>query len=323
MLYIVTLLPPIIFVLLLVWLDSFSLVKTSLLVSSFVWGCFSVAVAYLCITIIGKWSDNLFAAPIIEEGIKGMGIVILIRMRKCAFFIDAAIYGAAIGAGFSFIENIVYIYYNPDMLLGTMLIRGFGTAIMHCGCVISTATLLSWYAGSKNHFTILYCIAPIPAIVFHTIYNAVTIQPILLLLVTIVSISLWTILLFSYNEKSIGKWMDDELSAEVTMLTALKQGHFSASKTGQYMLSIKEQFAPECYFDMFCYVRLYYELSLASKTNMMRAEAGFPVIKNKDDADKVNEFYILRKRIGKTAVIALSPIIKSDQLASWKINSMA
>lgn len=113
------------------------------------------------------------------------------------------------------------------------------------------------------------------------------------------------------------------MEVEVTMLTALKQGHFSASKTGQYMLSIKEQFAPECYFDMFCYVRLYYELSLASKTNMMRAEAGFPVIKNKDDADKVNEFYILRKRIGKTAVIALSPIIKSDQLASWKINSMA
>src|SRR5574344_2744701 len=157
MLYLIALLPPILFILVLLWLDSFSLVKKGVLLSSFGFGIISVPISFFIIKGFAIIAPNagIIGDPIIEEIIKGTWILVLLKHRRCAFFIDAAIYGAAIGAGFSFMENIVYIYYNPDMLLGTMLIRGFGTAIMHCGCVISTATLLSWYAGSKNHFTIL------------------------------------------------------------------------------------------------------------------------------------------------------------------------
>ncbi len=321
MFYIIAFLPPIIFVLSLLWLDSFSLVKKYTLILSFLWGAIAVVMSYGCITLSDSMISNPFTAPIIEEIIKGLGIVVLIRMSKCAFFIDAAIYGAAIGAGFSFVENIVYIYYNPDMILGTILVRGFGTAIMHCGCVISTAAILSWYANNKCKIAV-YCIAPIPAIVLHSLFNLFPFQPVLLLIITIVVISLWTGLLFSYNEKSIGKWIEGELATEVAMLAAMKHGKFSDSKTGQYMASIKEKFEPECYFDMFCYIRLYYELSLASKTNMIRSESGFPIVKDKESADKVREFYTLGKRIGKTAQITLAPIMKSNKLTTWKIESM-
>src|SRR5574344_383660 len=331
MLYLIALLPPILFILVLLWLDSFSLVKKGVLLSSFGFGIISVPISFFIIKGFAIIAPNagIIGDPIIEEIIKGTWILVLLKHRRCAFFIDAALYGAAIGAGFSFLENILYIYFNPDIVVGTALVRGLGTAIMHCGGVISTAVIMSWIANKKKSPYAFFPLALIPAMMLHILYNLNNVaahpllSPMLLLFVTLLTVSIWTIVLFSYNEKSIGNWIEDELSSEVKMLAAMKNGTFSNSKAGQFMMSVKEQFKPECFFDMFCYVRLYYELSLASKTNMMRAEAGFPVIKTKDDADKVNEFYILRKRIGKTAVIALSPIINSDQLASWKINSMA
>lgn len=322
MLYFISILPPLLFILILMWLDSFSLVRKNILMWSFLMGMIAVPLCYIIIKMFTDDSTEEMAAPVIEEMLKGLGILLLVKMRRCAFFIDAALYGAAIGAGFSFIENIVYIFYNSDMMIGTAIVRGIGTAIMHCGCVISTAVIISWLANRKKE-TILYFIpAMIPAALLHTIYNSLTLPPMLLLLATIFAVSIWTVILFVYNEKSIGKWMEKELFAEVSMLAALKQGKFSDSKAGQYMISVKEQFAPECFFDMLCYVRLYYELSLICKANMIKAEAGFPIIKDKDTSDKVIEFNTLKKRIGKTAQFTLSPIVKPNRLTDWKIESL-
>lgn len=331
MLYFIALLPPILFILILLWLDSFSLVKKGVLLSSFVFGIISVPLAYFIIKGFAICAPNAgtIGDPIIEEIIKGMWILVLLKYRRCAFFIDAALYGAAIGAGFSFLENILYIYFNPDIVVGTALVRGLGTAIMHCGGVISTAVIMSWISNKQKSPYALFPLAIIPAMVLHIFYNLNIVaakpllSPMLLLLFTLLSVTIWTIALFSYNEKSIGNWIESELSAEVEMLAALKKGTFSNSKAGQYMMSVKEQFKPECFFDMFCYVRLYYELSLASKTNMMRAEAGFPVVKNKENSDKVQEFNTLKKQIGATAQMALSPIVRQSRLNEWKIDSMA
>ena len=331
MLYFIALLPPILFILVLLWLDSFSLVKKGVLLSSFGFGIISVPISFFIIKGFAIIAPNagIIGDPIIEEIIKGTWILVLLKHRRCAFFIDAALYGAAIGAGFSFLENILYIYFNTDIVVGTALVRGLGTAIMHCGCVISTAVIMSWIANKKKSPYAFFPLALIPAMALHILYNLNNaaaqplLSPMLLLFVTLLTVSIWTIVLFSYNEKSIGNWIEGELSAEVQMLAALKKGTFSNSKAGQYMLSVKEQFKPECYFDMFCYVRLYYELSLASKTNMMRAEAGFPIVKDKETSDKVHEFNALKKQIGTTAQMALSPIVKQSRLNEWKIDSLS
>ena len=331
MLYLIALLPPILFILVLLWLDSFSLVKKGVLILSFSFGIISVPIAFFIIKGLALIAPNAgtIGDPIIEEVIKGVWILVLLKYRRCAFFIDAALYGAAIGAGFSFLENILYIYFNTDIVVGTALVRGLGTAIMHCGGVISTAVIMSWIANKKKSPYAFFPLALVPAMALHILYNLNNaaaqplLSPMLLLFVTLLTVSIWTIVLFSYNEKSIGNWIEGELSAEVQMLAALKKGTFSNSKAGQYMLSVKEQFKPECFFDMFCYVRLYYELSLASKTNMMRAEAGFPIVKDKETSDKVHEFNVLKKQIGATAQMALSPIVKQSRLNEWKIDSLS
>ena len=152
MLYLIALLPPILFILVLLWLDSFSLVKKGVLILSFSFGIISVFIVFFIIKgfVLIAPNAGTIGDPIIEEVIKGVWILVLLKYRRCAFFIDAALYGAAIGAGFSFLENILYIYFNTDIVVGTALVRGLGTAIMHCGGVISTAVIMSWIANKKK-----------------------------------------------------------------------------------------------------------------------------------------------------------------------------
>ena len=124
MLYLITLLPPLFFLIILLWLDSFSLVKKKILLLAFGWGIVAALASVPGNRLFGEICPiPLIVAPIVEEFMKGLGILFIIKMRRSAFFIDAAIYGAAIGAGFSFLENIFYVRAIPDMLVGTAILR--------------------------------------------------------------------------------------------------------------------------------------------------------------------------------------------------------
>ena len=72
-----------------------------------------------------------FIAPWIEEAIKGLVVVGLFRFNHIGYKLDAVISGFAIGAGFSVVENIIYLIRFPDYGAGTWLVRGLGTAVMH------------------------------------------------------------------------------------------------------------------------------------------------------------------------------------------------
>ena len=55
----------------------------------------------------------------------------LFGFNRIGYKLDAVISGFAIGAGFSVVENILYLTIYPDYGAGTWLVRGLGTAVMH------------------------------------------------------------------------------------------------------------------------------------------------------------------------------------------------
>ena len=90
--------------------------------------------------ISGRFLDTLpigfniysrFVAPWIEEAIKAVIMIGLFRFNRIGYKLDAVISGFAIGAGFSVVENIIYLIRFPDYGAGTWLVRGLGTAVMH------------------------------------------------------------------------------------------------------------------------------------------------------------------------------------------------
>src|ERR1700683_4419558 len=80
-----------------------------------------------------------YVSPWIEECLKAVLLVFLVRTRRVGLPVDAGIAGFAIGTGFALIENLYYLAARPDTALAVQVIRGFGTAIMHGG----TTTVLA------------------------------------------------------------------------------------------------------------------------------------------------------------------------------------
>ena len=58
-----------------------------------------------------------YVSPVIEETIKALTIIYLIRSQRIAFLVDAAIYGFAVGKGFAVVENLYYLSIRPDSLM--------------------------------------------------------------------------------------------------------------------------------------------------------------------------------------------------------------
>src|SRR5438874_2521291 len=121
----------------LVLLDSYKLVRLRSVVAAVVAGMVVAGLAYLANGALLAYFDFGFyvryVSPFIEEALKGLIILVLIRAHRIGFLVDAAIFGFAVGAGFAVIENLDYLAIAPHAGLGTWFVRGFGTAIMHGG----------------------------------------------------------------------------------------------------------------------------------------------------------------------------------------------
>ena len=135
----VGLLPVLIFIVALLWMDSYKLVrlKTVLAVIA-VGGLTAWAALHLNGLLIGALSLELreysrYVAPLMEETLKAMVIVSLFRSSRIGFLVDAAIMGFAVGTGFALVENLFYLQNLGSANMAVWLVRGFGTAIMHGG----------------------------------------------------------------------------------------------------------------------------------------------------------------------------------------------
>jgi RsiW-degrading membrane proteinase PrsW (M82 family) len=135
----VALLPVIVFLAALLWLDSYKLLAPSSVMAVIGGGAVMAAVSYpLNAFLLGRLDIGLpafsrYIAPLTEELLKGLIVLALVRMHRIGFLVDAAIYGFAVGAGFALAENLYYLHLAAEAGMGTWIVRGFGTALMHGG----------------------------------------------------------------------------------------------------------------------------------------------------------------------------------------------
>src|SRR3982751_6355445 len=133
----VALLPVLVLLAVFEWLDAFALMNRKETLGLLLLGTIAAALSW---PVSGRLLDALpigfsiysrFVAPWIEEAIKAAIVIVLFRLNRIGYKVDAVISAFAIGAGFSVVENIFYLTMFPNYNTGTWLVRGFGTAIMH------------------------------------------------------------------------------------------------------------------------------------------------------------------------------------------------
>lgn len=322
------LIPVLLFLSLLYLLDSFRLVRFKILVIIFLAGILSAILAYYLnsglmeVVKIGFTKFSRYIAPFVEELLKASVILILILKKRIGFLIDAAIYGFATGAGFAVFENSYYLVTSPDTNLMVWILRGLGTAIMHSGttAMIAISTMGALNLGKKIYAGFLPGLTM--AILVHAGFNHFYIQPVIQTLLVLVTIPSFLIFTFLMNEKQLQDWLEIEFYNEAELLSLMNRGEFSKSKSGQYLASLKTYFPAEMILDMYCYISVYLELSIKSKRNILLAECGLPAMKEPGLDEKITEFRHLRKHIGKTGELALSPLIKLKQRDLWKLTTI-
>ena len=314
--YLLSLLPLALYLMILMAFDSFKLAKWKILLACMGYGLLCCSGAFFLARSVDMPG---WVVPMLEEFLKGCAVIFLIFRNRIRFLHEALVYGAAAGAGFSLLENILYLYIHPEMMVGTAVVRGFGCAILHIGCTSLAGTLLLLLKNTRIHFPISAVLSLIPSILIHLAYNMaqenIIANPLLLMSVTIVLFLSSFVVLFSYGEKRIYKWMDHSLSVDVQTLSAIRTGNFASTRAGKYLLAVRDQFKPECFFDMVCYVQLSLELNIEKQSYMLLRQSGFAGEATGGTLEghlaKKAELETLRKRIGKTGMQVLSPLFQN------------
>lgn len=131
------------------WLDRFEPEPARMLATTFLWGA-SIAV-FLSLVVnslvagaadavlggIGDQVAALFAAPLVEEGAKGLALLLVFLQERDEFdnVTDGVVYAAMVGLGFAMTENVLYYGRAMAALPGdpwpVFILRGLAAPFAH------------------------------------------------------------------------------------------------------------------------------------------------------------------------------------------------
>ncbi|HET9748418.1 MAG TPA: PrsW family glutamic-type intramembrane protease [Casimicrobiaceae bacterium] len=323
-------LPVLAFLAALVMLDSYKLVTIRSVVTVVGAGLFAAVVCYYVngylagATALDFRSYSRYVAPVVEELGKAVIVVALIRAHRVGFLVDAAILGFAVGTGFAIVENVYYQYLVPTATVGTWIVRGFGTAIMHGGCtaIFAMAGLaLRERARSLGYAAFLPGLAI--AVVLHAAYNHAWLPPMLSTLAVLVVLPPLMYAVFQRSEQATATWLGEGFDADAAMLESLTSGHFGDSPAGQYVASLRARFQGTVVADLLCYLRLHSELALRAKGILMMRESGFDASIDPATREKLAEMEFLSHSIGATGRLALMPLLHAGHRELWQLRMLA
>ncbi len=319
-------LPVTFFLITLIILDSYQLVKFRAILLALAAGIVSALLSWIFNNLLSGFTDlgfipySRYLSPLVEEFFKAGTIILFIRHKKIGFPVDGAIYGFAVGAGFAVTENIYYLQSLSDVPFFLWVIRGFGTAVMHGGTT-AIFTIVTIYLNFRLSGKVFRAALPGLAIayVLHSFFNHFFLSPVWMTIGQLVILPLLTMVLYSRSEAALQEWLEAGMDVDVWLLDYINTGRVYQTKVGEYLGTLQKQFPGEIVADMLCYVRLHLELALRAKGILLMREQGFAVPEDPEIREKLQELNYLEKSIGKTGKRALSPLIHTGLQEDWQL----
>ncbi|MEO6458041.1 MAG: PrsW family intramembrane metalloprotease [Chloroflexia bacterium] len=184
--------PTIIYALMIWWLDRYEKEPVPLLLVAFVWGALPAIILALILEIgldiplqqfiPGDAERDIttasLVAPIVEEAVKAIILVVLFIAYKREFdnVLDGVIYGAMVGLGFAFVENVLYFSSaaSVDEMIMLWVLRAgiFGlnhsmfTAFTGAALGLARSLRVGWQKGLVPSLGLGV------AMIFHGLHNA-------------------------------------------------------------------------------------------------------------------------------------------------------
>jgi RsiW-degrading membrane proteinase PrsW (M82 family) len=316
-----------------VWLDAFALMSLKEILVLLLLGAIGALVAW---PVSGKMLDTLpigfsfysrFIAPWIEEAIKALLVVVLFRMNRIGYKLDAVISGFAIGAGFSVVENIMYLTIFPQYGTGTWLVRGLGTAVMHGTTLALLAAVAHELAERQTRraaadfrFNLLWFLPGyVAAVALHMAFNQFPDRPLVSMMTAILVAPLALIAILNFGTTEAQQWLAAESAAHRAQRDALRAGHWPDGPAGERIAVLAKRLHPETARRIRRYWELQASLVAEAEETMMEESAGDADF----DAARIRSAFAeldgLERALGRStlaAVRALMPFSRNDH---WEV----
>ena len=330
------LVPVLILLAVFVWLDAFKLMSLKEIAVLLLLGGFGALAAW---PVAGRFLDTLpigfsgysrFVAPWIEEAIKALIMILLFRMNRIGYKLDAVISGFAIGAGFSVVENIIYLVRFPDYGAGTWLVRGLGTAVMHGTTLALLAAAAHEFAERESREAAgdfdfrLWWFLPgyLVAVALHTAFNQFPDRPMLAMMGGMVVAPVALITIFSFGTAEAERWLVVERAEHEVQLEALRAGRWPDTPAGAKVAALASRVDPVTANRIGRYWELQAYLVVQAEEAMMEEAAGDVTLDRAQILAAFAELEGLRRALGRTTYAALRAALPFSRNDDWEVSEL-
>lgn len=271
-----------------------------------------------------------YVSPVLEESLKAAPIIALFYFNRLGFKLDAAIAGFALGAGFSVIENIWFLFTAADANVSAWLVRGFGTAVMHGSATAIFAVIAhemterqaEGVAARYRFNALLFLPGLAVAIVIHSTFNHFPDQPLVIMALTMLLAPLTLFFTLARSERATTQWLKADEIAHRQALEDIRAGRFAESESGRAIHDLANRFSPAMSADAFAYLELKTELILRAE-ELIRAsfEAAASDV-GEPEREKFGRLDTLEQRLGKPVINAIDSRLGFTRNDLWELGRL-
>jgi RsiW-degrading membrane proteinase PrsW (M82 family) len=279
---------------------------------------------------IGFSLYSRFVAPWIEEAIKAVIMIALFRMNRIGYKLDAVISGFAIGAGFSVVENIIYLTIFPHYATGTWLVRGFGTAIMHGTTLAILAAIAHEFAERETRqaagdydFSLLWFVPGYGvAVALHMAFNQFPDRPLIAMLGSILIAPLALVGILSFGTSEAERWLKAEHADHEAQLEALRAGRWPEGPAGTKIAALADRLDPESKIRIRRYWELQAWLVAEAEETMLEEESGDAAFDTAQIRAAIAELDGLKRALGRSTFAALRALLPFSRNDYWEVSEL-
>jgi RsiW-degrading membrane proteinase PrsW (M82 family) len=330
------LVPVLVLLAMFVWFDAFKLMNMREILVLLALGGVGAIASYpvsgrlLDAFPLGFSNYSRFVAPWIEEAIKAVFIIGLFRLNRVGFKLDAVITGFAIGAGFSVVENIIYLVRLTEYGASTWLVRGLGTAVMHGTTLAVLAATAHEFAeretreaASEFNFNLLWFVPGyFLAVGLHLAFNQFPDRPLLAMLGASLFAPVAILGIFQFGTSEAEKWLKEEYAEHKAQLAALKAGNWPEGKSGHKIAGLAERLGPEATKRIRRYWELLAWLVAEAEETLIEEEEGDVVMDKSEVRAAFHELEGLRRALGKSSLTALNALLPFSRNDYWELSEL-
>jgi RsiW-degrading membrane proteinase PrsW (M82 family) len=320
----IALLPVVAFLIALVLMDSFRLVPARSILAAIAWGgCAALASLWLHSWLlhgVGVPPRTLTRsiAPLTEESLKAVLIVVLLSRGRIGFLVEAAVQGFAVGTGFALVENLTYLSTVSNGTLTLWIVRGLGTAMLQ-GATTAIFAMIVKTLSDRRADRRLLAFAPgwLAAVAAHALFNQRLLPALAQTLLLLIVLPLIVLAVFARSERATREWIGAGLDVDLELLALVASEDFAFTRFGRYLHELRARMTGLVVADMFCLLRLELELAIQAKALLIAREAGLDLPADPDLDACLDECRHLRRSIGRTGLLALKPLQVTGARDDW------